>query len=191
STLLSIPYPSTNTPPDKLLRQLGWSLILFRSILHYRFYFDKGLPVRGSIAFGPAVVEDDVFAGQCILHAYEDAQKLELAAVVLHPTAEKEFNELFGDDRDLSRSYNVPFRNSDSEQRLVLLPTVEKKDYSPWLPFDIRGYVAEAFLKHNKALSPQDRVKLDNTEMCLRFFKLTCPHLFEDAALGQTTSPPS
>lgn len=159
------------------------TFLLAANILQ-RVMFDEGLPLRGAIAFGEFVFVENVFAGKPIIDAHTLGQSLDLAATTIHATAEEEFNKLIGLDtrtdeflqegRDGKISWLVrfatPVKGAGTPQLLCL--NLAWPDFSESLDRrDLREYVHEQFLAHNKQIGRNAISKLENTERFLHFLK--------------------
>lgn len=170
-----------------------WQAVMFllaANILQ-RVMFDEGLPLRGAIAFGEYVFVDHIFAGKPIIHAHTLGQSLDLAATVLHETAESEFNRLIElnsgteeflrggpkyEIRPLVR-HATPVKNKGTPGLLCLnlaWPTISNSLNG----VDLREFVHEQFLAHNKRIELTAISKLENTERFLCFLKSWNPILF-------------
>jgi hypothetical protein len=163
-----------------------------------RVMFENGLPLRGAIAFGDFIVQQNVFAGKPIVEAIELGKNLDLAACVIDETAEKELRRLIALtpgswegilDEGIENNgthlvrYAVPTKTVEKEpqQRLCLnlawprmLPGCKSLKEHP----NLRQYVLEQFWAHNKQVRPDVIPKVDNTEMFFRFLRNRSPDLF-------------
>ena len=145
-----------------------------------RQMFDAGLSVRGVITLGEYVFAESCFAGKCIVDAYRFSKQLELAACVVHPEYQAEYEKYVppkSDDPWLVR-YQIPTKDEYPERLIALnysaLPVSLIEDN--WSGRDIREIVAVSFGRHNKDVPPNVMKKLENTEMLIRHFKARFNH---------------
>jgi len=136
--------------------------------------FQKDLPVRGAIGYGPYFVKKTCFAGKPIVEAYRLANSLDLAGCALTPSACDQVKKLLSGEtfktarefiNTLLVEYLTPLKNS--EQKRLLMIDFSIPNYSA---MDIRQIVVESFHGHNKDIPESAQTKVQNTEMMLRFF---------------------
>ena len=188
SIILSYAYDESRSETERPSQAA--TFLVAASVLEYAM-FQEGLPLRGAIAFGDFVAKEYVFAGKPIIHAHTLGQSLDLAACAIHETAENEFkallavapewNNFLNEGLPLVR-YQTPIKNVQTKADLLLLnlawPTLE--GYSPLKDriHDLKGFVREQFLAHNKQVGNDVIPKLENTERFFQFLADHLPHLF-------------
>lgn len=198
SILLRSAYDKRRDPskqPSQAATFLETALVLERVM------FEAGLPLRGAIAFGEFVFHEKqkvhVFAGKPIIDAYTLGQSLDLAACVIHETAEKEFQKLIdlapdiwkgllneGNQNNSTRlvRYPVPIKKVETEPELLCLNLAWPRMLAACKPLkdrtDLRQYVLEQFWAHNKQVRPDEMPKVENTKKFLRFIRSRSPDLF-------------
>jgi len=90
------------------------SLFIFAYILMIlRVAMEKGIPVKGAIAFGEMTVKPDksLYFGQPIIDAFELQNELKIYGVVLHDTCEKRLYELKNIEGKGIVKYLVPMKS--------------------------------------------------------------------------------
>ena len=174
--LLSLSYENDMTESDK---GFYWFLFAVNANLLYCHLFQAGMPLRGAIAFGEYIVQENCFAGRNIINAYKLIQQLDFAGVVIDKTAYDEINTLNLQFRPLlmdsmiSTFYDVPVKSNTSFRMLTLNPLRFLPSFlDVEVPMDIKQFVSESFWKHNKNFSSNVYKKVENTEYCFRFFKM-------------------
>ncbi len=67
---------------DDSLNHLYWLVFLMASKDIQTELFNAGLPARGAIDYGKFFVQENCFAGRCIVKAYKLSSTIEMAACV-------------------------------------------------------------------------------------------------------------
>lgn len=184
SILVSLPMAKDLHP--LLMFQVGGAFWGVCTLLQ-RQMFDFGLPLRGAISYGEFFIQERCFAGAPIVNAYQTASKLELSLCVLTRDAEwmpREFMAYVTQSgfegirmavEQTAVEYLVPKKHGVSEPHFVLnwVSSGFGADVKPI--GDVRTYVIESFLKHNKSAPPEIYPKIDNTEMFVRYIQTNVP----------------
>lgn len=164
----------------------GTALLLVACVFISQQMFERGMPVRGAITYGDFLISGHSFAGEPIVEAYEESQKLDLAATVVADSAYKRVNALAPKAELLTQvmdtiivPYLTPTKLGDVTANL-LLPALPKMAIAT---NDLRQYVLEAFWKHKKDIDSSGMTKAQNTETFLRFCKMKHPECFPPAPL--------
>jgi hypothetical protein len=168
--VLSIPYLKQTGADDDKQKMLRWMALLLSSVALMDYMFEKGLPIRGAIAWGKYFVHDSSMAGSAIIDALTLSQKLNLSAAVLCPDSEKELRRMnFELQAKFSDSICFPYLVPTKEgmKKLVVLNQWALNDFHS-NNNDMRQLVAQAFWKHDKDIDEGAYEKLENTEMLLR-----------------------
>lgn len=188
SIILRSAYDETR---DVLKKSSQAATFVMAASVFQRAMFEEGLPVRGAIAFGDFVFRENVFAGKPIIDAHKAGQTLNMAGCAIHETAQKEFESLLAVDSQYQSflafgkilvGYSTPVKNANGqteEMRMLLnlsWPTL--KDYPSLNGIDLRSYVHDKFLAHNKQLVSDAVTKAENTERFFRFLKNRFPNFF-------------
>jgi hypothetical protein len=144
-------------------------LFLIHAELVHAYLFKKGLPVRGAIASGEYLVQENCFVGRSIVEAYRLAQTINLSAVVLTTEAAAELDRVATPTyrksvRSYTRDYLVPLR-SGGEQRYRAV-CVHKDILGA---DDLRQFTYDNFARHAKDVSLEVQPKLLNTENFFRW----------------------
>jgi hypothetical protein len=133
--------------------------------------FEVGLPMRGCIDIGSYYYNDNLFAGKSIADTYAECSRLDFSGIVLTDTVFKKVeNSISGKKRIFDNvliKCNVPL-NDNSENEKYLLKWYSKKNYENIN--DIKQFIFNSFLKHNKGINSSVMKKIDNTENILRIF---------------------
>jgi len=164
--LISLDVPSETTASDTYDRLL---IFLLSSIILQQNLLLAGLPLRGALTFGDYLIKDACFAGRPIIEAYALAEKLELSACVVAPSAKKMFVDILETgnlNHKLLLDYMVPLKNSESLKLLTLnYGSMEDGE-------DPRDIVFKSFFAHNKDIPEKVQQKILNTEQHLRFLDI-------------------
>ena len=176
---------SYDEDPDTSKRASQAATFLVAADVLERDMFERGLPLRGAIAFGSFIFQDNVFVGQPIIDGYRLGQNLDLAACVLHETAEAESKRLieqsdqqwrgFLDDEGVGLvRYRAPVKQPGRPSSSLCLNLA-------WPPLDgcrplkehtdLRQFMHQRFWAHGKQIGPDALSKVDNTERFFRFLK--------------------
>jgi hypothetical protein len=185
SILLLCPYDEQIDNPSQA------ATFVVAAFMLERIMFEEGLPLRGAIAFGDFISKGCVFAGKPIIDAYELGDSLDMSACAIHSTAETEFQRLvvlvpalkgFLNEGTLLVRHPVSIKKAETGLPLLFLnfawstPT----GYKPLkYRHDLRQYVHEQFLAHNKQIASEAISKVENTDRFFRFLKHRFPILFE------------
>jgi len=142
--------------------------------------FKAGFPLRGAISVGEFFIQDRTFAGKPIINAYRTAQDLEFSGCILDEDANnfisylrkeviKQGNENLLTMLDQTTIlYIVPKKNDSSERHRAINWVSLALPGFPQVEGNVRDYVYNAFLMHNKIAVPQVQAKINNTEMFVR-----------------------
>jgi hypothetical protein len=144
------------------------------AILSHRM-FENGLPLRGSINTGEIFLQENCFAGQAIIAAYNDSRELNLAATIVHDDVLKAFDRFPADWQRTNvlvshfvQKYPAPLKGGRSARaKLLNFVGIYERDLK--MSPDVRQWVARAFWGHKKEVTPDVYEKLFNTEMFCRF----------------------
>jgi hypothetical protein len=156
------------------------AMLLLAALVLQRAMFEEGLALRGAIAFGDVIFTPNVFVGLPIIKAYELGQSLDLAACVVHESAENEFKTLHtnGNGSNMLREnglqlirYPTPVKDNKVLDLLCLnlaWPTLG--GYRPLKDRrkDLGAYVRGQFSMHNKTVGSEVIPKVENTTNFLR-----------------------
>ena len=177
SILVSLPVD-----PSREVIDYGFRWLAFIHVCAFlqREMFDRGLPLRGAIAFGEFFIKDTYFAGKPIIESYQASESLEMSGCVLTKTSEeiyrkfkqemeeKEFENMISAINQLCVPYLVPKKRERLEKQITInwvnLPLADFKN----LPDDIREYVYSSFVDYNKDVAPIIYPKINNTETYIR-----------------------
>lgn len=139
--------------------------------LLFKKLFIFGLPLRGCIEYGEYYIQDYTFAGQPIIEAYSNSEKLNLASCeisesVLEKSSIDPLNSLFV-------PYLIPTKNGDKQSILLnfLIKLHDEDEYSLDALSDPKQFVVNSFSAHNKFIGSNVYQKIDNTEMFIRYCK--------------------
>lgn len=168
SILLTIPFwPQKIEEKDALVRSYLWVAFLVHVIYLIRTSFDRGLPLRGSIALGKYILDETCFAGSAVIEAYDLATSLDFSGCVLTEECGKAFQKDFKDSglpsQNLVFECNVPLKKR-FERKLYVISWMSEQSR----PIDLRQFILEKFNSHGKMLSVKDYRKLDHTEINIR-----------------------
>ncbi|MDA3886489.1 MAG: hypothetical protein PF638_12925 [Candidatus Delongbacteria bacterium] len=144
--------------------------LLYSSYL-LKYSFKEGLPLRGSIDYGEHVIIQNTFAGKPIINAYEAEKTINLSACSILESVNVKILEVH--KNDLYFNYNTPLKKGDKNLNLMnfLIAEGDNDNYELDKIIDLRQFVLNSFLKHNKTYGEQVYIKALNTEMFLRFCK--------------------
>ena len=167
------------------------------SILTSQMFYN-GLPIRGAIGCGDYYLDENSFAGKCIIDCYRISETLNLSGVVISDEVYlKLFNifnlikegediiEIVGDmnsevydemiqKTNILKDFYMKFSTKYFFKYLVPTKTGEEKLYILNWPYnekkyiDIRQKVFESFSAHKKDISISVQNKLLNTEFVIR-----------------------
>ena len=159
---------------DDDMKQFKFILLIALCGVLQRYMFDFGLPVRGAITEGDFFLtsKEACFAGLPIIAAYELCSKLDLAACVIETEVARKYIK---HDWETPINYRIPLKGGGEADYYTVTPIMHHPDGS-WKGKDIRQLVAESFWDHGKQISRPAQIKLENTELLFRRFKL----LFKD-----------
>lgn len=165
---------ATFPEPDVGRAQYALTHVIACAILSRRM-FESGLPLRGSINTGEIFVQENCFAGQAIISAYNDSRELNLAATIVHDDVLKAFDGFPADwqrtkvlGSHFVQKYPAPLKSGQSA-RVNIVNFVGIYENGPRIDPDVRQWVARAFWGHKKEIGPDAYAKLFNTEMLCRF----------------------
>lgn len=158
---------------NKLDYENSRTLFLVYCCKLFKELFIYGLPVRGAIEYGEFVlVENQMFAGRPIVHAYQSAIDLDLSACRVSksvgdlPPMLKNFIYL---------NYNTPLRTGEEKEWVLLTPFVFRDDKEDKVTLeritDLKQFVTGSFCAHNKMINKEVQKKILNTEFFLRYCK--------------------
>lgn len=163
---------------DEELPNVKWFIFLSYVALLSRKIFDEGFPIRGGIDYGSYFIDKANYslAGKPIVKTFKLAHELELSGCVLTAEAAERFftvrkrirekGESFCEDFVLP--YKVPMKGK-IERKMLMLNWYRPYDSWPGGEADIRGCVIQSFQDHNKYVDESVKVKIDNTELSLRY----------------------
>lgn len=164
------------TIEDEALRVRWWVFLntVRRLILEM---FRAGLPLRGMIHIGDYFIETPIFAGKCIVEAYEMAEKQNWTGCYLSKEARQSVDQPPFEDQEMFNHvlplYQVPLKNGNVEQ----FRAINWGFWAPWnfkfVEGDLREAVMESFLKHSKSIEGSTFDKIANTEAFLKFCKMS------------------
>ncbi|SEL62791.1 hypothetical protein [Nitrosovibrio tenuis] len=163
--LISLPFDESNSSSHYFY----WYAFLSAARTLQIKLFEAGLPVRGAIDYGKFLVEDTVFAGRCIVKAYQLSNKIEMAACVLSNDA---FNNFENNDDEHNRKvvaktfveYLVPTKEGDQHMQTVIARPPSATKHSV-----IHRAVMRAFWGNGKDISQSVRPKIENTKQWLQY----------------------
>jgi hypothetical protein len=171
TVLITLPFDGEDSSPHLYY----WLVFLAAARIVQTKLFDAGLPVRGAIDYGKFLVENNCFAGRCIVKAYQLASKIEMAACVLSEQAAHQFqsNGMKSPRLVLGKAfiieYLVPTKDGEEHMQTVVArsPTIKQPD--------IHKAVMHAFWGHGKDIPQSVRPKVANTEQWLEFLEKAKP----------------
>jgi len=155
----------------------------------WKSLFEFGLPLRGVIHKGGFMVKNQCFAGKAIVEAYDLAQDLDLAVAAYSTEALNDFIKSVKQSNNtytwnLLVSHIFPYlapRKREQQEKIfvlnpyaIIIPEVSDEDE---LNRDVRQYIINSFLMHNKVISVSAQSKVNNTEDYFRtgLFHFTHP----------------
>jgi hypothetical protein len=150
----------------------------------FKELFVYGLPVRGAIEYGEYVLlENQMFAGRPIVHAYQSAMDLDLSACKVSDSV----GELVQAGKDnIYLNYNTPLRTGEEKELVLLTPFAleddEKDEFTLERIPDLKQFVMESFCAHNKMINKEVQKKILNTEFFLRYCKTRWREEIEEAS---------
>ncbi len=149
--------------------------LIYCSFLSKRLFI-FGLPLRGCIEYGEYYIKDHTFAGMPIIKAYQNSEKIDLAACEI---SESIFSTNLTIDNisKLGIGYKIPTKNEDKHSVLLnfLLKLDENdKNIIGKIP-DFKQFIIDSFAAHNKYIGSNVYRKINNTEMFLRYCKAVIP----------------
>ena len=153
--------------------QMSQFFFLLYCVRLFKELFIYGLPLRGAIEYGEYVlVENQMFAGRPIVHAYQAATDLDLSACKVSGSV----GELLETGKDnIHLNYNTPLKNGEEEPLVLLIPfgleDDEKDENTLGKIPDLKQFVMESFCAHNKMINREVQKKILNTEIFLRYCK--------------------
>jgi hypothetical protein len=187
TVFVAIPYEVTDNSED-----LKFNLIFFTFLVAYinRRMFEIGLPVRGAVHIGDAIISKRCFAGKAIVEALRLAEKCQIAGTVFSDQAHKFMSDTFSTPksyhftyRDLIVQGDVPTGNKAHSESFVCT-TSEKMNTLSWfylqfeniqdfvVPLDLSRFVNEKFTDHGKKLSgDKEKMKAVYTERLFNCWK--------------------
>jgi len=142
----------------------------------WKSLFEFGLPLRGVIHKGEFMVKNECFAGKAIVEAYDLAQDLDLAVAAYSTEALNDFIKSVKQSNNTDTwnvllshifPYLAPRKREQQEQIFVFNPyAIRSPKFSEEgeLNRDIRQYIMNSFLMHNKVISVSAQSKVNNTE---------------------------
>ncbi len=172
--LLTLPFDPNISSSDRVL---NWIYFLLLSAMLLRLSFDEGLPLRGAVDLGNFFIDGNCFAGKPIVGAYRFANNLQISGCALTTNVkkvlEKDLDNVSAELRDniinhLLFMYLVPLKDG-KEEKLLIVNWLKPLDDWEKTPDDIRQYVVDKFHAHNKDVHRKAFVKLENTEIILRY----------------------
>lgn len=140
-----------------------------------RFAFDKGLPLRGVVDYGEFYLDDHCFAGKPIINCYRLSEKLQFSGTVLTTECNDILNKISPsrETEDFFKLFFYPYLvplKDNKEERLMVLNWIYPIEKGDTIPSDVRQYIVNAFHSHKKDISQKVLLKLENTEIMLRYF---------------------
>jgi hypothetical protein len=189
--LLLCPFEQSMPPRDVARR---WHVVILSAQILSKHMFEVGLPLRGCISYGQFIHEKNCFAGKTILEAYEFAERLLVAASVLHPTAFDTLRravEPFALQQDLTAKlllmaslveYGVEMKPAVQQLQTLNFLVVRgiARVPSAWVG-DCKEIVLRSFTQHNKTLGEKERAKVENTAAYLAFLERKFPGTLSEA----------
>jgi hypothetical protein len=164
---------------------LRFNLIFFTILVAYinRRMFEIGLPVRGAVHIGDAIISKRSFAGKAIVEAHRLGKRVQVAGTVIseqanafifnsfpNPTG---FHHMF---KNLIIECDVP-TGTKQLSKFLLGNSSEKMKTLCWfylqmglierftIPLDLNRFITEKFTAHGKKLSgDKEKMKVINTE---------------------------
>jgi hypothetical protein len=157
-----------------------WQLFVITSICLLRQMFEKGVPVRGGIAYGKYFIADKCIAGKPIVDAHAIGQLQNWTGCCFDKTAENEYDKFTRlypapEWKKIANQfvfkYIVPLK--DSSNKLYTINWVNLfKALPPVFPdTNYRQTVLKSFSKNNKQLKPDVINKVNNTELFISYVK--------------------
>ncbi len=158
--------------------------------------FRHGLSVRGTITYGEYITvrtkTSSGFAGRPFVMAYEAAQCVDMAGVVIVDN-DRKCEQIIKEIRDdktklhLIYDYKVPLKGGGAKPMLILNtalglfhePNMYVVQNFPKNCPNLREAVIQSFGAYKKDITPEMYSKVDNTEVLLQFLKGRNPSAFE------------
>lgn len=168
--LLSLPFDCNKG--DSSLHYHYWLTFLSAARILQKRLFEAGLPVRGAIDYGKFLIKDSLFAGRCIIKAYQLSNKIEMAACVLSEDAVSNFqlNPAKKNRESVAKAflveYLVPTKDGDTRMYVVIARPASATKHS-----EIHEAVMHAFWGHGKDIPQSVRPKVDNTKQWLEYLE--------------------
>jgi len=168
SIILRLPCnPSDTICIDEIMLFFLSCSILMRTM------FEQGLPLRGAISFGDYYVNETCLAGKPIVDAYALTTSQDWSGCILDIKAEEAYMHPFANIKPnalheiLALKYSVPFKIGDKQYKVINWACLNNR-FIPKISGDIREFVTNAFLQHNKDVSGNVFAKINNTEIFIR-----------------------
>ncbi len=157
-------------------------------ILINRRMFELGLPLRGSVHIGEAVVSKRCFAGKAIVDAFNRSKDCQVAATVVSDEAHVFMLKVLANTKlsymvsDSIVECDIPTRTKKVSQSIFGYTTKKMKTLN-WfglefgkerfaIPSDLSLFVRERFTAHGKRLSGEKEImKAVNTENLFRYWQ--------------------
>jgi hypothetical protein len=159
-------------------RAINEIMIFFLSCSNLmRTMFEKGLPLRGTISFGQYYINDTYtcLAGKPIVDAYTLTSAQNWSGCILDEEAQKAYMKPFliaqiepnALLKVLAIDYSVPFKSEERPYKVINWACLNNTLISK-ISGDIREFVTNAFLRHNKEVAGDVLTKINNTEIFIR-----------------------
>jgi hypothetical protein len=150
-------------------------LIVLLFIRNFQYNsFINGLPMRASLDFGEYYYFDNLFAGETIVNAYTECNKLNFSGVIITKKAYEYLKSLKYFSIKIFLKYYifeclVPLKQANDEAKYILkwyVNKIYKKNN------DVKQFIFNSFYMHNKDVGNDALIKINNTEKTIRFFIL-------------------
>ncbi len=188
---VALPFELSDKPNN-----LKFTMIFFTTLAAYinRKMFEMGLPVRGTLHIGDAIMSRRCFAGKAIMDAHRLSGKCQVAATVVSDQTCELLSNLFPEPRGCHFMYanmilecDVPVDVGQLPGSLLCANKTQKMKTLCWffldmgriepfgLPPDLESYVERKFTAHGKKLlGERERMKAINTVDLFKNWKTIC-----------------
>jgi len=123
--------------------------------------FEKGIPLRGAVSYGDYFQHAQLYSGRPIIEAHDYANALEVSACVLTPSGTR----FIPPNPSAFPLTTVPMKQVGRQPLHVI--------HSPKLAAYSRAQVFKAFSSHDKKITPDVLLKVNNTVELLQQLKST------------------
>lgn len=164
---------------DEVQQILSIIAFIYGMMVLNRIALDNGISIKGAIEFGDYILNDKIFASKEILKAYRETLQMDFSGIVLSENFINNIRNISAKDTAKKIIINTlntflgvsvcPLKNG-LEKEYVLINWIT--GFETVIGNDLKQYLYKSFGLHNKTITRDVVVKIENTERIARVMQL-------------------